>query len=205
MPQFWLDTAKKLQSIAQTGLFYSSNPYDRERYEQIEQLGNELISHYSLYTPIEVGHFYAGDNGYITPKVDVRAVVFRNNEILMVQEKADGKWTVPGGWADIGYTPYEIAVKETFEEAGIDVKPVRLLAVMDKKCHPHPASPFYSYKIFILCDIVGGEAHAGLETLDARFFKLNEIPELSIDRLAQNQLDIIIEQYRNPQLQTYCE
>jgi ADP-ribose pyrophosphatase YjhB (NUDIX family) len=205
MPQFWLDTAKKLQAIAQTGLFYSTNPYDRERYEQIEELGNALISHYSEHSPVEIAKFFAGDDGYITPKVDVRAVVFNNNEILMVQEKADEKWTVPGGWADIGYTPYEIAVKETREEAGLDVVPVKLLAVMDKKCHPHPASPFYSYKMFVLCEITGGRLEAGMETLDAQFFNINNIPELSVDRLTQNQLNIIVEQYKNKNLDVYCE
>ena len=205
MPQFWLDTAKKLQAIAQTGLFYSTNPYDRERYEQIEELGNSLIAHYSIHSPVEVAAFFVGDNGYITPKVDIRAVVFKNNEILMVQEKADGKWSIPGGWADVGYTPYEIAIKETCEEAGLEVVPERLLAVMDKKCHPHPASPFYSYKIFILCQVTGGHLQAGMETLDAHFFNLNEIPELSIDRLTQNQLDIVVERFRNPNLAVYCE
>ena len=205
MPQFWLDTAKKLQAISKTGLFYSENPYDRERYEQIGELGNELIAYYSEHTPVEIERFFSGDDGYITPKVDVRAVVFQNNEILMVQEKADEKWTIPGGWADIGYTPYEIAAKETFEEAGLIVKPIRLLAVMDKKCHPHPASPFYSYKIFILCHIIGGTVHAGMETLDAKFFNLNNLPELSTDRLTQNQIEIIVDQYKNPDISVYCE
>jgi ADP-ribose pyrophosphatase YjhB (NUDIX family) len=205
MPQFWLETAKKLQAISKTGLHFSENPYDRERYEQIAELGNELIAHYSLHTPVEIERFFANNEGYVTPKVDVRALVVKNDEILMVQEKADGKWTIPGGWADVGYTPYEIAVKETFEEAGLNVKPIRLLAVMDKKCHPHPPSPFYSYKVFILCEIIGGTVHPGIETLDARFFNCNNLPELSVDRLTQNQLDIIIERYKNSGLPAYCE
>jgi ADP-ribose pyrophosphatase YjhB (NUDIX family) len=205
MPYFWIEAAKKLQAIAQTGLFYSTNQYDRERFEQVESISNELISHYSNLSPEIIKILFSGDNGYITPKVDVRAVILRNNQLLMVKEKADGKWSVPGGWADIGYTPYEIAVKETFEEAGLVVKPIRLLAVMDKKCHPHPPTPFYSYKIFILCEIISGEIKSGNEILDAKFFDLNDIPELSIERLTTDQIQIIVERFNNPELPVYCE
>ncbi len=171
----------------------------------MESVCNELISHYSNLSPEIIKILFSGDNGYITPKVDVRAVIFWDNQLLMVQEKADGKWSVPGGWADIGYTPYEIAVKETFEEAGLVVKPIRLLAVMDKKCHPHPPTPFYSYKIFILCEIISGEIKSGDETLDAKFFDLKNIPELSIERLTTNQIQIIVERFNNPELPAYCE
>ena len=205
MSQFWLEAAKKLNAIAQTGLFYNTNPYDRERFEQVEMISNELVSHYSNLSPEVIEALYIGDNGYITPKVDVRAVIFQDNQLLMIKEKADGKWAMPGGWADIGFTPFEIAVKETFEEAGLIVKPLRLLAIMDKKCHPHPPTPFYSYKIFILCEIITGEAKSGTETLDAKFFKLDEIPELSTERLTKDQIKIIIEQYYNPELPAYCE
>jgi ADP-ribose pyrophosphatase YjhB (NUDIX family) len=205
MSYFWLDVAKKLNSIAQTGLFYNTNPFDRERYEQIDSLSNELISHYSNHSPEEIQKFFTGDNGYITPKVDVRAVVFKEGKLLLVKEKADGKWSIPGGWADIGYTPYEIAVKETFEEAGLIVKPLRLLAVIDKKCHPHPPTPFYSYKIFILCEIVSGEAKSGDETLEAKFFDMENIPELSIERLTKDEIEIIAERYNNLELPAYCE
>lgn len=205
MSLFWLETAKKLQSIAQTGLFYSTNPYDRERYEQIVNLSNELIAHYGNQNVSKIENLFNIDNGYITPKVDIRSVIFKDEQILMVKEKSDGKWTFPGGWADIGYTPYEIAVKETREEAGLKVKPVRVLSIVDKKCHPHPPSPFYSYKIFILCEIIGGSLQAGTETIDARFFPLNEIPDLSEERLTPDQLKIAVERYKNPDLTVYCE
>lgn len=205
MPFYWLEAAKKLQAIAQTGLFYSTSPYDRERFDQVELISNELITRYSNLSPEIVKDLFSGDNGYITPKVDVRAVIFKNNQLLMVKEKADGKWTIPGGWADIGYTPFEVAVKETFEEAGLVVKPIRLLAVMDKKCHPHPPTPFYSYKMFILCEIIDGETKSGDETLDVNFFDLNDIPDLSIERLTTDQIEIIVERFNNPELPAYCE
>jgi ADP-ribose pyrophosphatase YjhB (NUDIX family) len=205
MPLFWLECAKKLEAIARTGIFYSSNPFDKERFEQIETISNELISHYSGLMPIEVNNFYNLENGYVTPKIDIRSVIFKNDMILMVKEKTDGKWTVPGGWADIGFTPYEIAVKETFEESGLEVKPIRVLAIMDKKCHSHPPSPFYSYKIFILCEITGGHLQASLETSESRFFNLGELPELSEERITPDQLRIIVERFQNPEIEVYCE
>jgi ADP-ribose pyrophosphatase YjhB (NUDIX family) len=205
MPLFWLECSKKLEAIAKTGIFYSTNLYEKERFEQIASICNELISHYVDLKPSKVDNFYNLENGYVTPKVDIRSVVFKNNQILMVQEKSDGKWTIPGGWADIGYTPFEIAVKETFEESGLIVDPIRVLAIMDKKCHPHPPSPFYSYKIFILCKITGGKIQAGMETQDARFFNINEFPELSEERLTLNQLKIVIDIAFNPNNQVYCE
>lgn len=205
MKTSWLEAVKQIHALAQTGIFYKPGAYEIERYEQIIKICDEQLVQYSNHTVEEIGQFFSGDTGYITPKTDVRAVIFKGSKILMAQEKADNNWTIPGGWADIGYTPYEIAVKETSEEAGLNVKPVRLLAVMDKKCHPHPASPFYSYKIFILCEIIGGNLSAGDETLDAQFFDLDNIPELSSERLTKGQLEILIDRYNNPMLPAYCE
>jgi ADP-ribose pyrophosphatase YjhB (NUDIX family) len=205
MSLFWLDCSKKLEAIAKTGIFYSSNPYETERFEQIASIANDLISHYSNSEPQKVEMLYNMENGYVTPKTDIRSVVIKNKQILMVKEKADGKWTIPGGWADIGYTPFEVAVKETFEEAGLNVKPVRVLAIMDKKCHPHPPSPFYSYKIFILCKIEGGVLQPGTETLEAKFFNITDLPPLSEERLTIDQLKIVIERAENPDILTYCE
>jgi ADP-ribose pyrophosphatase YjhB (NUDIX family) len=201
----WLEISKKLHAIAESGLFFTTNFYERERYEQIKELSNELISHYSNTNPEKVKSFYDVDDGYVTPKVDIRSVVISNEGVLFVKEKADSKWTFPGGYADIGFSPFEVAVKETFEEAGLEVKAVRLLAVMDKKMHPHPPSPFYMYKMFILCEIKGGTLSPGSETLDAKFFPLHTIPELSEPRLTQDQYNLILKLYFNSDLQTYCE
>jgi ADP-ribose pyrophosphatase YjhB (NUDIX family) len=124
--------------------------------------------------------------------------VFKENQILMVQEKIDGCWSLPGGWADIGYSAKEVVVKEVREEAGIEVKPLQLLAVWDKKHHPHPPSPYYTYKMFILCEIVSGEIAKGMETLDVRFFGQHELPELSVERNTQSQIQSMFEFLKNP-------
>jgi ADP-ribose pyrophosphatase YjhB (NUDIX family) len=137
-------------------------------------------------------------NGYRTPKVDVRAVVFNDkDEILLVQERIDSRWSLPGGWCDVGYTPTEIAEKETYEEAGIQVKVKRLLAVLDKKCHEHPEDLFYSYKIFMECEAGSYDINTGMETLDVGFFGINEIPELSTPRNTAAQIRMMFDFHFN--------
>ncbi|MBP1962364.1 NUDIX hydrolase [Paenibacillus aceris] len=185
----WLHWAKEIQAISQAGLAYGENGYDLERYEALRKISVKMMSYFTD-TPIDkVTELFASDTGYQTPKVDIRTVVLKENKLLLVKERTDGAWALPGGWADIGYTPSEVAVKETREEAGYDVKPVRLLAVLDKKRHAHPPSPNYVYKIFILCELVGGVAlEAGLETTEVGFFGESELPPLSIERNTAEQV-----------------
>jgi ADP-ribose pyrophosphatase YjhB (NUDIX family) len=185
---FWLETAKRIQALAQAGLAYTTNEYDRERYEELQRIGFAMLQEYSD-TPVEkIQQLFAGETGYPTPKVDIRAVVIRANTILMVQEKSDRRWALPGGWADIGYSPKEIAVKEVKEEAGLSVRPVRLLAVYDKMKHDHPPSPFHVYKIFILCEDDGDSPEPGMETIDAGFFPADQLPPLSVERNTEKQI-----------------
>jgi ADP-ribose pyrophosphatase YjhB (NUDIX family) len=128
-------------------------------------------------------------NGYRTPKVDVRCVVFNEgDEILMVKERVDGRWSLPGGWCDVGYTPVEVAEKEAYEEAGIRVKADRVLAIFDKKCHDHPEDLFYAYKIFIECQAEDFAISTGMETLDVGFFPQDGLPELSTPRNTEYQI-----------------
>lgn len=201
----WLDLAQELQAIAQTGLTYTKDPYDRERYEQIRELSVRIMSDFTGTDMAVVRELFANEKGYATPKVDVRAVVFQEDRILMVRERMDGAWSLPGGWADIGFTPSEVAVKETREETGYEVRPVRLLAVLDKKRHPHPPSLYYIYKLFIQCEIVGGAAAAGLETSDVRFFAEDELPQLSVERNTASQLSLMFEYGRNPNKPAICD
>jgi ADP-ribose pyrophosphatase YjhB (NUDIX family) len=201
----WLDLAKELQAIAQTGLAYSKDSYDLERFEQIRELSVRIMSRFAETEMAVVRNLFANETGYATPKVDVRAVVFREGRILMVRENADGAWSLPGGWADIGLTPSEVAVKETREEAGFEVRPRRLLAVLDKMRHPHPPSAYHVYKMFIRCEIVGGAAAAGLETSDVRFFAEHELPKLSVERNTASQLRLMFEYERNPDKPTLCD
>lgn len=123
----------------------------------------------------------------------------RRGEILLVREKADGRWSMPGGWSDVGYTPAEVAVKETKEETGLDVRVERLLAVLDKRCHNYPASPLYVYKMFILCTAVGGELGGTFDILDQRFFPLDALPPLSLDRTLPENIRMVNELRLHPE------
>jgi ADP-ribose pyrophosphatase YjhB (NUDIX family) len=135
--------------------------------------------------------------GYKTPKVDIRAVIFNEEgHLLMVREKIDGCWSIPGGWADIGYTPSEIAVKEAREEAGVEVEPERILAILDKRCHDHPADIYYVYKIFIECRLMGAVAKKNDETDDAGFFAEDHMPPLSGPRNTEGQIKMLFDMRR---------
>lgn len=193
----WLDWAKQIQAIAQAGLTYSKDVYDLERFEQLRQISMEMVSTYTNVEMKMIKDLFANETGYATPKVDIRAVVCRDGKILMVKEKIDGGWSLPGGWADIGLTPSEVAVKEAKEESGFDVKPVKLLAVLDKKCHPHPPSPYHVYKMFIQCEIVGGHPVGGTETSAVEFFAEDELPPLSADRNTESQIRMLFEYLKN--------
>lgn len=193
-----LEWAKQIQAIAQTGLTYARDVYDRERYEALREISIDMLANYMLAGKDEIKLAFASEAGYATPKVDIRGVVFRDGKVLLVREKLDGAWSLPGGWADIGYSPSEVAVKEIREEAGFNAVPVRLLAVMDKKFHGHPPDPFHIYKLFIQCEIVGGEAAGGVETSEAAFFEEDSLPELSIGRNTEKQIKTMFEFLRNP-------
>lgn len=198
MEKYWLSVAKRIQSLAQSGLAYSENKYDIERYEELRDLSVEIMSKYTDMEIEKVKGLFANETGYQTPKVDIRAVVFKENKILMVKEQLDGCWSLPGGWADIGYSPSEVAVKEVREEAGFDVRPLKLLAILDKKCHPHPPCPYHIYKIFILCEIVGGKIKTGIETSEVGFFDRDGFPNLSVERNTESQIKTMFEFLDNP-------
>ena len=199
MDSNWLDWAKQLQSIAQAGLTYSKDVYDMERFEQIREISIEMMSTYTEMDTPFIRELFANETGYATPKVDIRAVVFKDNRILMVKENTDDCWALPGGWADIGLTPREVAVKEVKEESGFEVKPVKLLGVLDKKCHPHPPSPYHVYKLFIQCEIIGGKPTEGIETSAIDFFPEDELPALSIARNTRSQIEMAFRSLKNPE------
>ena len=128
----WLEIAQNLQSIAQAGLTYTDNKYDIERFQQIMQISKEIIRDHSTMSMEQLDNLFSMESGYLTPKVDIRAVIMRRRKMLLIKEKIDNKWALPGGWADVGHTPSEVAVKEVAEEAGLEVKVDRLLGVFDK-------------------------------------------------------------------------
>jgi ADP-ribose pyrophosphatase YjhB (NUDIX family) len=192
-----LTSIKRIQALAEIGLHYSHNDFDQDRYSEIDQVSKQLLSILTGEDIEVIAAHVEENNGYKTPKVDVRAVVFDDQgKVLMVKEKVDEKWSLPGGWADVGLSPAEVAEKETLEEAGMHVKAKKLLAVFDKKFHDHPPDLHYAYKIFILCERENDVLDPGYETLDAAFFSETALPELSLPRNTEKQLSIIFT-YRN--------
>ena len=172
--------------------------YDLDRYTHLEEISHRMLSLITglSYESIQVETLEK--NGYRTPKVDVRCVIFNDkDEILMVKERVDSRWSLPGGWCDVGYTPTEVAEKEAEEEAGIRVKAGRLLAIFDKKCHDHPEDLYYAYKIFLECEAENYEIKTGMETLDVGFFAQNAMPELSTPRNTAGQIDRMFDFHYN--------
>lgn len=193
----WIALSRELKSIAEAGLRYGENAYDRERYARIHELA-------SLPIQAAVPDFkWPQEFGYATPKVDVRAAVFDEaNRILLVQEAASGEWTLPGGWADLNGSPAENAVKEVREESGIEVEVVKLIACWDKDKQGHPRQPEHVYKLVFLCQITGGKLATSLETSGADFFDANNLPPLCPHRAARHYLDLAWQHAADPSLPT---
>lgn len=199
----WLEWAQRLQAIAQTGLTYSQNPFDTERYEGIRGIAAEIMaSGAGLQDSAAVVDLFKGDVGYATPKVDVRGAVFDQGRVLLVREREDGCWTLPGGWADIGSSAGENTVREVKEESGYDVEIVKLAAVYDRDRHGHPAIPFHAYKLFFLCRLKGGAPAHSNETDGVDFFEENDIPKLSLTRVMPAQIRHMFEHLRHPEWPT---
>ncbi len=196
----WLTWARELQAHAQNGLAYSRDPYDLERFRSIRRIAVEIMAAYSGADLTSLAGLFDGEAGYATPKVDVRAAVFQDDAILMVREKTDGAWSLPGGWADVGESPGEMAAREVFEESGYRVRPARLLAVYDRNRHAHPPIPYYVYKLVFQCDLIGGAPAESMETDGIGFFKEDALPELSLTRVVPEQIRRIFEHYRHPDL-----
>ncbi len=176
----WLDWAREIQALAQTGLHYATNEFDHDRYARLSELAAEIIHTYSD-LPLEgLTKDFLEQNGYATPKVDVRAAVFQGGKILLVREASDGFWAMPGGWADVGDVPSRGAAREVREEAGYQVKATRLIGVYDaNRTHGRPLELFHAVKLLFLCELLGGEAATSHETLEVSFFGEHEIPPLS--------------------------
>jgi ADP-ribose pyrophosphatase YjhB (NUDIX family) len=179
----WLRLAQRIQAIAQTGLTYARDPFDRERYEELRGIAVEMASLGLSLPADEVRVSFASSLGYPTPKVDVRAVVFRGEELLLVRERRSGRWTFPGGWADAGDTPSLAAERETLEESGYRVRAEKVLAVLDKSRHEHPPSVDYTYKVLMRCRLEGGEPVTSHE-VDA------VLPPLDLDRTTPGQVEL---------------
>lgn len=194
----WIQWAKKLQAIAQNGLTYADNPFDVERYQVLRDITVEIMAQYSDTDRRLVRDLFASESGYATPKVDVRGVAFRRDAILLVKEREDGLWTLPGGWADVDVSPSEAVVREVYEESGYRTRATKLVAILDRNKHPHTPMPFHVYKLFFWCQIVGGEPSHSVETSGVEFFREGEIPALSISRVTPDQIARMFEHLRHP-------
>lgn len=183
--------SRRIQAIAQAGLHYAGNDFDRERYSELRNLSVDLLSTITETEPGKIHDLFTFENGFQTPKVDVRAVVVREGRVLMARERCDSKFSLPGGFADINYSPSEVAVKEVFEETGLRVTASRLLAVVDTDKHDFPPLEYHYYKIIIQCELVGGELTDSIETTDAGFFGFDTLPELSEKRNTIQLLSLI--------------
>jgi ADP-ribose pyrophosphatase YjhB (NUDIX family) len=199
MEEKWLDWARQLQAMAQSGLAYCDNKYDIERYQQMRDLSVEIMEHYTEAGEDKIRDLFCGETGYQTPKVDVRGAVFKEDAVLLILESQDGRWSLPGGWADVGLSLKENVQKEMREEAGLDVEPTRLVGIFDW-LKSKKAAPFAIYKAFMLCDSKGGAFEQNIETEASGFFKLDELPPLS-HRVTRETLELCYQALKDPNWQ----
>lgn len=193
MTNKWLEWATELQSIAQAGLTFAESQYDIDRYRKIRELSVNIIHEYTDIDHTKISNLFASETGYQTPKVDVRSAVFKDNKILLVKEKVDGRWSLPGGWADVNSSVRESVVRECIEEAGATVQPKRIIAVHLANKQNDFVYPFTIYKIIVECDLIDHSFIKNSETLDSGFFELNNLPELSVERNNYNQIKLCFE------------
>jgi ADP-ribose pyrophosphatase YjhB (NUDIX family) len=199
----WLAIAAELKAISQAGKEFAKTDYEKERHERIEWIAAQILAKHTDLEADEIRMMLQQDCGYPTPKVDCRGVIFKDNKVLLVKEIADGGWTFPGGWCDIGMTASENVIREVREESGFEVRVVKLLAVFDRNTQGHtPPYPFDIYKLFFLCEIIGGQAKTSNETSDVQFFGEDEIPSLSRGRTLPHEIKRFFEHLCNPNLPT---
>ncbi len=204
MEDQWLRYAKRLHAIASTGLFYSESDFDKERYEEVAVIANNMLAELGNKPIAEINELFPDFAlGYATPKVDVRAAVIRGETILLVREKLDRLWTLPGGYADVGISASDNAVKEVREESGLDVTSRRLIGVFHKAKHEYTQDARDFYKFYFLCDEVGEkEPAAGSEIMEVGFFNPDELPPLSEGRSIRKHIELAFEYYGNDKLPT---
>ena len=202
----WLASVKRLRAIAQTGLAYGKDPYDLERYRELQALAERQLAALANTSPGHIRDLYLGERGYPTPKIDVRAGVFENDRILLVRERSDGRWALPGGWADEHEPPRACMEREVLEESGYVVRAQRLVAVKDRHLHPYrPRTAQRIYKLFFLCELVGGEAATSIETSAAEFFAVDQLPPLSLGRTLVDDVSLLDAHRLNPAERCYVD
>ena len=182
LPPLWLVWAREIQALSQSGLTFTTNEFDRQRFERLRELAAEITARHADQPQEHWVRQFTAQTGYATPKIDVRGAVAREGRILLVQEKTDQRWSMPGGWADVGEKPSDMVAREVREESGFEVRPRKIVGVFDANRDGRPMSFFHAYKIIFLCEIIGGEAQPSAETLAVDFFAFDRLPELSSSR-----------------------
>lgn len=186
------DKLTRIKAIADTGLLYAADEYNKERYTELREIYFEILQEISGHSKEDLKVNFPLVPDYPTAKVDVRGILLSDDhKILLVQESSDGCWSLPGGWADVGFSPKEIVIKEFKEETGLDIIPQQLLAVFDKKMHPHPPQPFYTYKIVFYCKAVSTTIQKGFDVLDVAWFAIDKLPSLSEERILKSQVELL--------------
>ena len=193
----WLSWAQEIFSLSQSGLTYSGNPYDIERYKRLQEITAEIIASQSKISKETVLESFSMQAGYITPKIDVRGAVIRENKILLIQERADGKWAMPGGWADLGNAPASVAEREVWEESGFRVRAEKVVAVIDAN-RIEPMEFYHAYKIIFLCTLLDGEPRISHETLAVDFFDPKHLPPLSRYRTNEDMIQEVFAHAKDP-------
>jgi len=201
----WLDIAREIQQLAQTGAAFAVTDYEKNRYKRLTEITAEIVEHHTTLEKESVQKVLMEHPGYATPKIDVRAAVIKDGKILLVQETTDNCWAMPGGWADVGDVPSEVATRECKEESGFDVKPLKVIGVFDANRVGGKLEFFHAFKIIFLCELIGGKAAPSDETLDVRFFDLNELPALSLNRTNERHLNEIKLHLKNSERKTYFD
>ncbi|RXK57694.1 NUDIX domain-containing protein [Lacibacter luteus] len=196
----------RLLSIADLGLLYHNNEFDKERYEELRAISLRLLSSVSEHTADELHERIPIAKDYPTVKVDIRGLVLSpDKKILLVKESTDGKWSLPGGWADVGYSAKETIIKEIKEETGLDAEVKHLLAVFDKNKHDHPAEPYYVFKLAFYCEALSTTLQKGFDVLDIGYFAINELPELSTNRILKTQLELLYNKVLSNNVESYVD
>ncbi len=203
----WLEWAKKLQAVAQSGLHFTENAFDRDRYAQIRDIAADIMASQGGADMALVRDLFDQQAGYATPKIDVRGVVFKDDTVLLVREKLDGgRWTLPGGWADVNDLPSRAVTREVYEESGYRTRVVKVLAVYDRTKQGHPPYPFHAWKMFFECALLDDNPDPALhdhETSDPTFFREDDVPkDLSLARVMPAQIARFFEHHRHPDLPT---
>ena len=191
----WLEWAIELQSLAQAGLTYGKDIYDKERYERIRAISAEIVSNYTNITIEKVKDLFCNETGYQTPKLDTRAAIFEDGKILLVREN-NGKWALPGGWVDVNVSVKENTVKEVKEESGLNVSADRIIAIQDRAKHNLPVYAYGVCKVFVLCSVLGGQFIENIETTEFQYFSEFEIPELAEEKNNLEQIKMCFRAYR---------